>query len=701
MRNTQDFYKRELDKFCNTLKDTIKSFDPTSNVDAKPGNEEVFSNNINSMITDLATQIAPKVDARPIMQKRLKQQQMEIEKMKESIKRISRDIQLQTDKFNEEIEGEKRKFLSIANDLTNHYFEQRQASNEIHDNQMIELEDELYELKSTFDKRIADEKEKMEIEKKLLKKYYKSYQKKFDTMKDELQDDLNSTNMHIDNLEKEINKNYGQVQKQIDELNAELELRRKEGQEQLEKIEMENKELQDQIDAIKNENEAKIAELQETIDKSETNFEEKLQEALKANQPKLEAEIEAINLKYSNIENELNAKLDKLKKSKSGAAESLQNELLRLKSEVNSIDSKIAKRLKTASAQIDAKIHAKDNELKQLRSEQLKLVEATRNAYQNELSRIKNENENKIVLLEQAIMKSVVKNHNISRQSLNRLRVKEPQQQPSGPIVSQTPRRPKVSIPPITRTSKDDSNIIESLSKEFEIIDKESRNKFASYSNTKKKIETTDKSNKTKASARINEVEKQCKSIREEINALNENINNNIHTEQIIELSPRQIDLKNNIDQQKQAIQQLREEKDRLRIDVSKRKALQALQMKQRQDIEDIEHKINEASSNLNSEIEKSTEELVEQLKEEQRKSNDLIQSASAKLESALKELIDAKSEVEELTIQDMRKWGELRTGIADSTIAICKKLNNRPISSSLTIRNNTASILPPLKKEK
>ena len=160
-------------------------------------------------------------------------------------------------------------------------------------------------------------------------------------------------------------------------------------------------------------------------------------------------------------------------------------------------------------------------------------------------------------------------------------------------------------------------------------------------------------------------------------------------------------DLKNNIDQQKQAIQQLREEKDRLRIDVSKRKALQALQMKQRQDIEDIEHKINEASSNLNSEIEKSTEELVEQLKEEQRKSNDLIQSASAKLESALKELIDAKSEVEELTIQDMRKWGELRTGIADSTIAICKKLNNRPISSSLTIRNNTASILPPLKKEK
>ncbi|OHT02145.1 hypothetical protein TRFO_30911 [Tritrichomonas foetus] len=728
MKNTK--IPSQINDICEELRKFINGYanDSTTLDERRQIIDKKINTEIDSVMKETAEKVAPKMDLTPYIEKRAKAQQIEIGRLKEMITRYSNEIIKQTDNFNSRIDEEKKKFKNIANDLAIHYYEQCQTANSSHDNQMLELDDELYELKNSFDSKLSDEKEKVVIEKKLLKKVYQSFQKDYDTMKTELEGELNEVNSQINEIEYEIKSNYGDAQKQIEELRKKIEDKCKEGDEELNSIEDENKALQAEIDKIKNENEPIIQELTEKIEKAEIEYEEKLSEQLKSNQPKFESELQSISEKFGSVEEELINKLELLRKSRSGTSESLQAELVRLKSEVNSSDSRIAKQLKIARARLDAKVHAKDTELKQFRSDQLRFIETTRHAYQNELSRVKNENENQLVIFEQNLMKAAANSQqHRNNRNIGRMKVKEPQNGNEKGAPAPSPRRPKATAatrpPMVEEMDINNGNIVDSLSSQFEERESEAIKCLNDLMASKKKAENDIKINKSKACAQINELEKAIQISRDELNELKEKLvsegkdqnemknehnseeenENENHEKLKNRVSEREEELIYNIEQQKLAIQQLKEEKDRLRVDVSKRKALQSLQIKLRQDIQEIEEKIKEVSSHVTEEIEEADLELARSFKQEQKATADQIQEASVKLERAIKNLLEAKAEAEEISMKDRQKWSELRSGIADSTLTICKKLNNtRPTSSSPTLRNNgPKSILPPLKKEK
>ena len=96
-------------------------------------------------------------------------------------------------------------------------------------------------------------------------------------------------------------------------------------------------------------------------------------------------------------------------------------------------------------------------------------------------------------------------------------------------------------------------------------------------------------------------------------------------------------------------------------------------------------------------EIDKIATKMIKTHQEEQQKTNELLSEATIKLESLLMELVNAENEAEEVKMKDIEKWGQLRSGIADSTLSIDKKLNSGRPSSSTVLKGQ--SNLPPLNK--
>lgn len=684
---------------CNELRQEIKSFINESDTENQPNLS--ISKEIDSITSDISNEILPKIEGCPVTTELLHQQEVEIGRVKASLLEISNELQAQTSLFNEEISKEKQKLKARANELSGNYEYNFQNLYKAHQREITELEDKLSEMKITFDSRILEEKTNVITKKMVLKQTYDSLKVEYDSMRSELENKLNEANQQINDLEQEISTTYGSCQIQINELLEKINNSKNEREAELSRLESENEELRDKIDSIKKENDRKIQDLQQKVDEEQNNFESKLSEQLKINQSKLDSEIDAITQKYQTSESELTAKLDLIKNSRSDQTDSLQSELIQLKSKVNSIDSKIAKKLKVARTQLESKIIAKDSEIKQLRSDNKKFIETTRHSYQNELSRLKNENENQLVLLEQSLMKTVA---NSNPQTKPKFSIKQPTEAPKAPL--HTARRMKATstrnIEPVADTrSSSQISTLASIEEQFEMAENESRKRTEDFAVIKRKAENEMRTNRAKACAQINEIEKAAKVIQEEIDDLKNKIKEkeeeeeNQHQNSSIENSEKPSkcsELLDNIEQQRILIQQLKEEKDRLRVDLSKnKKALQDIHLKLRNDMNDIDEKIKNSSEIVEDEIDKISSKMQIAHQEERKKTDQLLQEATLKLELILKEFIDNQNKAEEMSINDTQKWSELRSGIADSTLSICKKLN--------ASNSTQSSKLPPLKK--
>lgn len=710
----------QIDNFCSELKQTIKEY---ANYDStKPA---ISTSNINltinfqNLVSDISSHISPDLKMRQVTTEMIQYQTKEIVQLQETVHNLLSEIEKQNNLYNEAIDSEKKTFQNSVNAVISNYQNSVSDLSLSHDQEIKQLEDSIEEIKMNFDSNIEKEKNEIIQQETELNCTFQTFQGQFNTMKANYEKELENLNQQTERLASEINEKYGSYEDQVQEMKEQIEQKQIEYLEEMAQLSQENKEISESIEKVRNENQSKIEELQIKIKNKEKNCERKIQSALKAKLPQLENEINSLTNQFELNERELTSKLESLKKQRSNQTDSLQSELVKLKSEVNSCDSRIAKQLKSDRAKFDAKILAKESELKQFKSDGIKFIEMTRQAHQAELARLKNENENMIVILEQSLMKAVSNNEGTQRRIPNPRNKPKPvdntgktfqvvEPNPSSQSM-QTPRRIKdttienVQIDPNISCSN-------SFESQFALKEKEARGKTNEFTIVKKKAENEARANRAKACAQLNELEKTVKSSEKELIDLKEQlrIEEEKHKEQSKEEEeedddesqkvPTKIDeLRNSVEQQKAAIQQLKEEKDKLRVEIPKRKALQALHLKLRKDKSEIEEKIKIASAGVNDEIDKIATKMIKTHQEEQQKTNELLSEATIKLESLLMELVNAENEAEEVKMKDIEKWGQLRSGIADSTLSIDKKLNSGRPSSSTVLKGQ--SNLPPLKK--
>ena len=642
------------------------------------------SDNFDNFVDQTSSILVSKNDINNIILSKYKEQYDQISQIQSQVDRISKEINDKTKLFNQKIDEEKRKFNRNINNITNGYFEQKQMHYTNHENQMNDLEDQIYELKEAYDGRLTGDLERVVDEKRMLSKVYQSYQKEYDEIKMGIEnslkdiclsDESSSFRDDLDSLEIKLRDIYSEFSDdQLDEI---------------EKLDEENKELQNQIDNLKAKYDPEIEELNKKKQAVISEIKAQVNSALQKNQQKYDSEFENIKLHYSNIEEDLINQLNSLKKERATINDTLKNELQQLKTHLASCDARSNKKIRIAKLTASSKIQEKDDEIQRQIDENNKQLDELKQSNRIEIDQlIQNANNNE----------SKSQNGKVSEP----IKVSEPK-----PLKSiNSPRRSKnlnatLNSLPTHSNDLDINNNKEQSKRIMETIDRaemESRQYTSNYYELKQKLENDINEDKSNVLSQISSVEKALKTAQLEFNELMKKYNEKkaLINQSYTQDSPQESESLNS------NFNKLKNELDRLRVEVTKRRLLSSLQAKHQQEMESIDNDMNAIEKETMYALQEKEEEMSEQLINERAKTKEVLHNASNKLISVLKELAIAKAAIEETSLSEKNQWKDIRNDISNSaSIASYKaKASTRSTSSVATAPpilspNN----LPPLQK--
>lgn len=692
----------QITTLSNSLKDAIKNV-ATNDQKIVPvfsdADKNSFDTKFNSFLESASNLFSAPTDIKPLIAEKYKKQSDQITKLKNDIKRYFNDTNLHTKKFNESIDEETHKFNRSLNNLVNNYYDQKEMHASNHEAQISNLDDSIYKLKANYEAKLSDGLKKVAAEKKLLQKVYQSFQKNYNDMKVGLGNNLKDQNDTDEEEEKSINKNINfdenESYSKLDDDNvnyndatgsSEVKTRAYMGDilnkiDEIEEIEQENKKLADQIEKMKIKNDSEIAQLKNQLTQIETDSESRLSSALKSNQEKYDNEFEAIRSKYSQIESELIKKLNGLKKEQSSTNNNLRSELSKVKAISNSCKVKLSKRMKEAENISQSKIHEKEMQVQNLKKEHAKAIYELNIENQNEIEQINPENN---------FNSSSCQSTSIRRKLSQ---VKQKVTQPQTPRGVQSPRNTK-----LPDDEKIDISDTKAIMDKINSSENESRQRIAQYSELKNNLQAKISDEQINTLSQLSEIEKATEISQGELNELSKKL------DELQLLISNSISIPENekeiVQQQNEEINNKKDEINRLRIEVNKRKTLQAIQSHHHQEINQIDENIQKLIQDSFTDIQQKSEDISN----EQTKTNDAIKESFTKLDTILNELKEAKIDEEEVSIKERQKWSDIRSDIANSTIALCNqnkaKNTSRPTSSAATSRPIVSpSKLPPLQK--
>jgi DNA repair exonuclease SbcCD ATPase subunit len=227
----------------------------------------------------------------------------------------------------------------------------------------------------------------------------------------------------------------------------------------------------------------------------------------------------------------------------------------------------------------------------------------------------------------------------------------------------------------------------------------ESREKFADAERLKTNLETGIRALRSKLRTTAAEFELAKQGLQKEISESLPTIGLIFTPVPQPERSEKELDLLEKIAMQRSTVAQLRDELERLRVEVPKRKTLQAIQRKRRDSMTSIGEAMQVVSDSINVQAREVEQEMTQRLNESRARNEEMIRKEVQRLDEALEELGRAKKTAEDAFMGEFRKWGQLRSEIADSTGSICGKVAQKSRASpDFPMSDRIApSLLPPI----
>jgi hypothetical protein len=144
-------------------------------------------------------------------------------------------------------------------------------------------------------------------------------------------------------------------------------------------------------------------------------------------------------------------------------------------------------------------------------------------------------------------------------------------------------------------------------------------------------------------------------------------------------------DLQAQISLQRDAIQQFQVEIQKLRIKETDRKLLAPLQAQHRNEVSDIQARIDSFDEPVLGMLADKVKEYDGLLAQDRQRSKELVAKAFMRLEELFKDTASLKGQVEHFAAKEQIKWQNLRRDIAESNVKIANafvKRNSRPTSA-------------------
>jgi hypothetical protein len=160
---------------------------------------------------------------------------------------------------------------------------------------------------------------------------------------------------------------------------------------------------------------------------------------------------------------------------------------------------------------------------------------------------------------------------------------------------------------------------------------------------------------------------------------------------------PRVAELRTKAEEQQKAIAQLRGEAERARVEIPRRKALLALQVKQEKRIAEIQNTIRRVRGQCPEALRQAVGEGATRLTEVSSKNEEKIQDALKKLILVYETTISLHKKLETANLINFHKWREIRTDIGGS-IPPCPEPRVQQVNLTPAARVVERMALPPLR---
>jgi hypothetical protein len=569
-----------------------------------------------------------------------------------AVERISRDMRLASKQFDQTMTFLERQFHTNIDDANRTFLIEKQHMVEEHAKRKHDIAD----VETRFSRSLADKVSSIQAEIADLQVSIRG----IEDSSNGLHSTVNELSVKNSALEEELSADSLLIESQHRDLQSEfdaalIELQSRTDQTVL-SLQNENASLKQTLDQLHITNTALIDELRGKLVEKTTcpSFDSQLSE--------YESELRA-------VEESLKAKLRQQETRRASETGPLRSEISSNRHSVNTCDASLAARMKSATAEASASLLAKDAELNGLRSDFMRQIEATRNIHRLEIEKTQEIRKSEIAQLESEISDTlrVAEEHRKKLEcDIAQMRLpidhkpREPDQMPMP-----TARRYRPAPPPQRDPMK-------AIREHFSAVQCQSGQKWAEFERLKTETEIEQKALNATLKNSVSELE-----------SLKTEISNNSGQIYVEEVSPKEKDFTDEIRMQKAVISQLRDESERLRVDVSKRKTLQAIQIQRIQAVGAIEASMDLCESNCRSRLAAVTAEMSAKLAEEQKRNAALIQRESQKLEAALEQLKEVQRLGEDDGVGSFAKWNELRGSIGESTLSICDRYFSEARSTS------------------
>lgn len=698
------------------------------------GNMTILENRVKKLFERSAELIKPKtiIDKRSEMEAEMSLP--EFEKLKEEVDHIIEELGKRTKSFSATIQQNKIAFDSQCEAMETDYKSQQEEENNRHDEAIKKMQTEIKYIETTVDTVVRNEVGKIINENQMKQNAYNELLKSFNRMKKNLETQLNQTDEEVSGLNSVI---------------KEMEKKNTSQMEDLEKGYRENITAKTiEFETKKNELVQKNKVLQNEIAEQIANHQldtqanrDKLLTYAKENELIIKREIDAETKRFNDqyqqtsdkffIEvTEAKKQTEEARKANSAMIQRLTDELNTLKNEISTMDIKREEQVRKVRKETEQQIADKEAELKQLQSDNKKAIEQERQRMSRSLvdlqKRHAEQNKDLETQLIEASNQAEISKKQLEGEVLSLIRQKARLEQEfqemneskknTSRSERNTSRKPKMSIvtsegasvAPLPREEGDVRTIGEMTDK-FDAVDAEARAKSGLLIDAKKKSTEKLKKGRVQAEQANVDLTRRRDSLRGDVVQLTEKLKaaeskakaaeNGAKTRQKLE----EASLRSKVNMQKDAIANLREELQKLRVDTSDADILNKLQADYKAKIQKVRNEIELETERGETMVMAMRDEFEADMRHVKEGLNSSITDARTKLDGLLQQLASAHSENASECEKDAEKWSELRVDIAQKSTRMVVSVTtaNRGVLGSKQaprMSHSRQAALPPLR---
>ena len=629
------------------------------------------------------------------------QSSLELEQINKTIEKIQSEIIHRKNVFESTIIQNKSSFNKSINIIESDFIKFVEIEKNKNEIIIKKIQNEIDRLKSSFNNRLTIEVSRVIEQKELITKQISRLNNEYINMKTIFEQKLKLTDSKVEELNNELQIMESLNLSNISNLENEYEIIIKENklkyENEIEKYEKRNLELKNSIQDDESNHEKQTKILRDQIIElnhiNEINSNSKIIDR----QQNLEKQYQLKIEEFNKIEDELHNFKEEKFLDHQNQKKNLKFERDTLINDVNTMNKIFEEKLKTAKKESEINLYNKEADLKHQTNENKKAIDNIKQRYSKELLEHKKKLSQSISDLEQKLIQTVNQidaSHKQLEYEVNTLiREKTKMEQDFRKLINPNidnilkNLKLQLSLNNISISSNNNFNFLtyHSINDLFYKKDQNSIENQIQLRNKKQINENEFLDFKNKNLSIINEKKKIKDNLLDDIRILKirldstENRYQSTLNSDKISQKMAESAFKNKLNIQKDAIRQLKEELQKIQTDENKIPQLIIIQNQHKNEINNLEEKIENFEDNLQKDLNILIKSLEIEYNNEKNKSFDLFKKSILRLEDIYKDLLINFKNLEIESIKENSKWMELRKDISEITVKFLNNSNSPP----------------------